>query len=172
MSGRILQRAAIVAAVTLVGGCATTVDDDTADVPDDPAASLSEAELTGGEGRELAEDDTSPLDTGVIVDSAAPAATVPIEGSAADLLPEIGIEMSRLSAEIADDGDEDATIARIEGLWAAIADEVAETHPDLVPAIQTTVDMARNAVDTNRPADGDKAFSILTDLIDDYTGDA
>lgn len=170
MNGARLWRAAIVGALVAVAGCATTVDQP-AEVSDDPAADLTDAELTGGESRELAEDDTSPLETGVIVDSEAPGSTIPIEGSAADLLPELGVEMSRLSAEIAADGDEDATIARIEALWAAITDDVAATNPELVPGIQATVDMARTAVDTNRPADGDKAFSILTDLIDDFTGD-
>jgi hypothetical protein len=164
-----LSAAAIGTVVVLVGCGTTTIDDSSGD---DPADQLSEAELTGGEGRELAEDDTSPLDTGVIVDPEAPATTVPIEGSASDLLPEIGIDMSRLSAEVAGDGDEDATIARIEGSWAAITAEVEASHPELVNSIQATVDMARTAVDSNRPADADKAFSILNDLIDKFTGDS
>ena len=170
MNRRIRVSAAAVAAVVVLAGCGTTTVDDSSG--DDPADQLTEAELTGGEGRELAEDDTSPLDTGVIVDSEAPATTVPIEGSASDLLPEIGIDMSRLSAEVAADGDEDATIARIEGSWAAIKAEVETTHPELVNSIQATVDMARTSVDANRPADADKAFSILNDLIDKFTGDS
>ena len=160
--------AAMAFSALLIVGCGTTTIDESGD----PTDSLSEAELTGGEGRELAEDDTSPLDEGVIVDPDAPTTTIPIEGSAADLLPEIGIDMSRLSAEIADDGDEDATIARIEGSWAAIEAEVESTHPELVNSIQATVDMARTAVDRNRPADADKAFSLLNDLVDAYTGDS
>ncbi|MGB3734109.1 MAG: hypothetical protein WA964_04075 [Ilumatobacter sp.] len=159
--------AAALSALLLVSCGTTTVDEN-----GDPTDSLSEAELTGGEGREIAEDDTSPLEEGVIVDPDAPTTTVPIEGSPADLLPEIGIDMSRLSAEIADDGDEDATIARIEGSWAAIEAEIESTHPQLVNSIQATVDMARTAVDRNRPADADKAFSLLTDLVDAYTGDS
>lgn len=155
--------------VVALAGCSTTIDE--AD-PADPTESLSEAELTGGEGREIADENTTPLDTGVIIDPEAPATTMPIEGSAAELLPEIGIDMSRLSAEIGDEGDEDATIARIEGAWAAIRDEVETTNPELVNSIQATVDMARNAVDANRPADADKAFSLLNDLIDNYTGDS
>jgi len=170
MNRRIRVSAAAVAGVVVLAGCGTTTIDDASG--DDPADQLSEAELTGGEGRDLAEDDTSPLDTGVIVDPDAPATTIPIEGSAADLLPEIGIDMSRLSAEVAGDGDEDATVARIEGSWAAIKAEVEATHPELVNSIQATVDMARTAVDANRPADADKAFSLLNDLVDKYTGDS
>jgi hypothetical protein len=158
------------AALVVLAACGTTTIDESSG--DDPADQLSEAELTGGEGRELAEDDTSPLDTGVIVDPDSPATTMPIEGSAADLLPEIGIDMSRLSAEVAGDGDEDATIARIEGSWSAIKPEVEGTHPQLVNSIQVTVDMARTSVDANRPADADKAFSLLNGLIDKFTGDS
>jgi hypothetical protein len=172
MIGRGKQRRPKLAAVAFCAlflvGCATT----TVDENGDPTDSLSEAELTGGEGRELAEEDTSLLDEGEIVDSDTPETTIPIEGSAADLLPEIGIDMSRLSAEIGADGDEDATIARIEGSWAAIKAEVESSHPELVNGIQTTVDMARTAVDANRPADADKAFSLLTDLVDAFTGDS
>jgi glycine cleavage system regulatory protein len=80
--------------------------------------------------------------------------------------------MSQLSAQIGDVGDEDATIARIEASWAAIKAEVTSTHPQLVNSIQATVDMARTGVDANRPADADKAFSLLTDLIDAFTGDS
>jgi len=163
-----MRFATVAFSALVIAGCATTTVDDSAD----PTDSLSEAELTGGEGRELAEEDTSPLEEGEIVDADAPTTTIPIEGSAADLLPEIGIDMSRLSAEIGDEGDEDATIARIEGSWAAIRAEIESTHPELVNSIQATVDMARNAVDTNRPADADKAFSLLNDLVDAYTGDS
>lgn len=155
-----------VGALTLAA-CGTTVDED------DGTTRLSEAELTGGDGRELAEDDLTPLDDAVVVDSEVPATTEPIAGSAADLLPEMGVDMSRLSGEIVGDtdGDEDETIARIEASWGAIRDEIEATRPELVNGIQATVDMARTAVDANRPADADKAFSLLTDLIDAYTGD-
>ncbi len=136
-------------------GCGTTTVNETAD-----------------NGLELAEPDASPLDDGEIVDPATPDTTIPIEGSAADLLPEIGIDMSRLSAAINGEGDEDATLARIEGNWAAIQAEVETTHPELVNSIQATVDMARTAVESNRPADADKAFSLLNTLVDAFTGDS
>lgn len=163
---------ATIGAFALVG-CSTTVDDATAgEVPaDDPAQDLSDAELTGGEGRDLADDDTSPLDSGVIVDPVTPPTSDVIAGSTADLLLAIGVDMSRLSAEIGDADGEDATIARIESTWASIRPDVEATHPELVNSIQATVDMARNAVDTKRPADADKAFALLNDLVDNYTGD-
>ncbi|MFN3255748.1 MAG: hypothetical protein ACE37B_08630 [Ilumatobacter sp.] len=159
-----LRIAAVVAACAVsFGACATTVNDD---------SGLSEADLTGGEGRELADDDVTPLDPDVIVDPTSPTTTMPIEGTAGELLPEIGIDMSRLSAEIGGDGDEDATIARIEGAWDAIRDEVAATRPELVNSIGVAIELARNAVDTNRPADANKAFSLINDLVDAFTGDS
>ena len=77
----------------------------------------------------------------------------------------------QLSAQIAGDGDEQATLRRIAAIWAVAEPDVEATRRDLAGGIQTTVDMARNAVVRVRPADADKAFSILTDLVDRYTGD-
>ncbi len=138
---------AAIGAMTLgVSACAETVVDVDAGTP--PAA-------TDGEGN------------GTI----AATTTLPIVGTATELLPELSAEMSRLSAQISGDGDERATLRQIEAIWVVAEPEVEASRPDLVGGIQTTVDMARNAVVRVRPADADKAFSILTDLVDRYTGD-
>ena len=100
-----------------------------------------------------------------------PTTTLPITGSAAELLPELAAEMSQLSAQIAGEGDERAALLRIEQTWDVARPEVDEQRPDLAGGIQTTVDMARTAVTRIRPADADKAFQILSDLVDRYTGD-
>jgi hypothetical protein len=97
--------------------------------------------------------------------------TLPIVGTTAELLTELATEMSQLSAQIADEGDEQATLRRIEAIWLVAQPDVESTRRDLSGGIQTTVDMARNAVVRIRPADADKAFKILTDLVDRYTGD-
>ncbi len=97
--------------------------------------------------------------------------TLPIVGTTAELLTELATEMSRLSAQIADEGDEQATLRRIEAIWLVARPDVESTRRDISGGIQTTVDMARNAVVRIRPADADKAFKILTDLVDRYTGD-
>ncbi|HSL73665.1 MAG TPA: hypothetical protein VK853_04330 [Ilumatobacteraceae bacterium] len=102
---------------------------------------------------------------------ALPSTTLPIAGSAAELLPEIATELSQLSAQIAGDGDEREALRRIEATWEAARAEVEAQRPDLAGGIQTTVDMARTAVTRIRPADADKAFQILSDLVDRYTGD-
>jgi hypothetical protein len=129
--GSFTRIAALALVTASFAACSTTVNE--IDANGDPTQLLSEAELTGGEGREIAEDDTSPLDPEVIVDSDAPESTIPVAGTAADLLPDIGIDMSQLSAQIGDLGDEDATIARIEASWAAIKAEVTSTHPQHGP---------------------------------------
>ena len=100
-----------------------------------------------------------------------PATTLPIEGTPAELLAEMTTQMSQLSAQIGDPGDERATLARIETVWAVVRPEVESARPELAGGIDTTVDMARTAVVRIRPADGDKAFQLLTDLVDRFTGD-
>jgi len=104
-------------------------------------------------------------------DDSVPATTFAVVGTANELLPEMALEMSRLGAQIAEEGGEEATLGRIEGIWVVIRPEVEGDQPDLVVAIDTTVDMARTAVVRIRPADADKAFQLLTDLVDRYTGD-
>ncbi len=99
-----------------------------------------------------------------------PTTTVPIVGSTSELLAEMSTEMSRLSSEIGDPGDEEATLARIETVWGIARPDVESTRPELVGGIDTTVDMATTAVVRLRPADADKALRLLTDLVDRYSG--
>ena len=97
-----------------------------------------------------------------------PTTTLPITGTTAELLDEMSTEMSRLSSEISAPGDERATLDRIERVWVVARPDVESTRPELVVGIDTTVDMARVAVTRVRPADGDKAVQILTDLVDRF----
>ena len=100
-----------------------------------------------------------------------PTTTLPIVGSTAELLAEMSAQMSQLSSQIGDAGDEKATLRRITAIWDTARTDVESTRPELVGGIDTTVEMARTAVVRIRPADGDKAFQLLTDLVDRYTGD-
>ncbi len=100
-----------------------------------------------------------------------PTTTLPIVGSTAELLTEMSIEMSRLGSQIGDPGDEKATLDRIQSIWDAARPDIESTRPELVGGIDTTVDMATTAVVRIRPADADKAFQLLTNLVDRYTGD-
>jgi hypothetical protein len=123
--------------------------------------------------RQSADNGTGTIEGGVIVDDSAPADTVAIVGSAADLLPELAVEMSRLSSQVGGDEDDEAqaTLARINAIWAAVEPEIEADRPELRGGIETTVMLANSAVERNRPADADKAFSLLTDLVDSFTGD-
>jgi hypothetical protein len=100
-----------------------------------------------------------------------PTTTTPIAGTTEELLAEMSADMSTLSSQISAPGDEQATLARIEAIWAIAQPDVESTRPELVGGIETTIAMARTAVVRIRPADGDKAFQLLTDLVDRYTGD-
>ncbi len=100
-----------------------------------------------------------------------PVVTAPITGSTADLLAEMSTGMSQLSSQIAADGDEKVTLRRIDDIWAIARPDVESSRPELVGAIDTTVQMATTAVTRIRPADADKAFQLLTGLVDRYTND-
>lgn len=97
-----------------------------------------------------------------------PTTTVPIVGTASELLPQIGAEMRLLSAQISGDGDEQATLARIEAIWAVAEPEVEASRRDIAGGVRTSIAMARTAVTRIRPADADKALSIFRDLADRY----
>lgn len=135
-------------AVLVLGSCATTVED-----------------------RPLADANPTPISGGVIVDDSIPATTIPIEGTATELLPEMATEMSRLGGLIVDGGDAEGSLARIQQIWETIRPEIEQTRPGLVNGIAATVELAVTAVERTRPADADKAFSLLTDLVDAFTGD-
>ena len=141
---RPLQLAAIALAVVTVSSCADTV-----------------VEL---------ESDNGEVNVGGSFETV-PTTTLPIVGTTAELLAEMSAQMSQLSAQIGEPGDEKATLQRIDAIWLIARPDVESTRPELVGGIDTTVDMARTAVVRIRPADGDKAFQLLTDLVDRYTGD-
>jgi len=149
----------------LLGACATTVNEPDAETP-------STVDVTDvPEGAEPALESGELIDGGVIVDGDAPVTTIALTGSATDLLPEMSIEMSRLGSQVAEGGDDNATLARIEQIWERIRPEIERDRPELLNGLGATIVMARTAVERTRPADADKAFSLLTDLVDQFTGD-
>jgi hypothetical protein len=101
-----------------------------------------------------------------------PTTTLPIEGTTAELLAEMSTQMSQLSSQIGDAGDEKATLQRIDAIWVVARPDVESTNPELVGGIDTTVEMAKTAVVRIRPADGDKAFQLLVNLVDRYNNDS
>jgi len=94
--------------------------------------------------------------------------TLPITGTTVELLSEMATGMSLLSAQIAGDGDERATLRQIEAIWAVAKPDVESENRATAGDMQTTVDMARTAVTRVRPADADKAVQLLNNLIRQY----
>ncbi len=132
----------MLATATLVlGACAETViDDPTADRP------ASE----GADG-----DASAPP----------PVITAP-SGSPDDLLTAMADAMSVLGNQIIDDGrTESVTLTEIDEIWSAVRSHVESTYPELVGNFETTIEMAHTAVTRIRPADADKAYRLLLDLV-------
>ena len=148
---RAVGAAAAICFVTGLNACGTTTIDET----------------VGSTESSVAVDGT----TAPGADGSADSGATPTPGTVAtvvDRLTGIGTDMARLNSQIDADGDEDATLQRIETAWAEVEDEVAAERPDLIPGIQATIDMAQTAVDANRPADSDKAYGLLKDLIAEF----
>ena len=124
--------AALVTALALTG-CATTVDES-----DENGAAVSAstgADVTDiPEGAQPALEDGQLIEGGVI-DDTVPVATTLISGAAADLLPEMAAEMSRLSGLIAEGTTDDEVLVRIEDIWNTIRPQIADSRPELVDGI-------------------------------------
>lgn len=100
-----------------------------------------------------------------------PTTTLPIVGTTAELLADMSDELGRLSSQIAGEGDEKATLLRLQAIWAIARPDVESTNPELLDGIDTALDMAETAVVRIRPADGDKAAQILVGLVGRYNAD-
>jgi hypothetical protein len=132
----VARLAVLLATATLVASCADTVIETEA------------TEVTTADGADPSDE------------------TLPITGTGTELLAELSAEMAGLSAQIAGDGDEQATLEHIDAIWVVARPDIESTNPELVNGIDTTVDMARTAVVRIRPADADKASQILDDLVE------
>ena len=149
MPHTVARRSVSVLALAVVAvGCATTTVDERGDVIVATTADTAPTNV----------DDAAP----VTVPDDAP----PVDDDVSRQLTAIGDELGGLGFQISGDGDEDATIALIEERWRAIRDGVDAERPDLTGQFQVTVDMARTAVDRNRPADADKALGLFNVLVE------
>ncbi len=148
-----------------LGACATTLNEPNAETP--PSAEVNDMPESGASALDSGE----PIDNTAIVDGGASATTIALTVSVMDLLPEMSIEISRLGSQVAEGGDYNATLVRIEQIWERIRPEIERDRPELLNGLSAAIVMARTAVERTRPADADKAFSLLTDLVDQFTGD-
>jgi hypothetical protein len=104
-------------------------------------------------------------DTSISTETLAPTTTVLPKGTAAQLLPELVSDASKLSTLIADGGDKLAAVERMEALWAAVHDEVTAKDHDLSTEIGAEIAKGRAAAKLNRPGAADKVYRNLTVLV-------
>lgn len=103
---------------------------------------------------------------------AIPVTTLPT-GPASDLLPRLNASMLSLSSYIGPNSSGTTTsgkekvLAEIEALWKAAETEVTSLSPESAESIGRMVDLARTAVERNRPADADKAAKFAGTVIDE-----
>lgn len=111
-------------------------------------------------------------DTSIHVGTVAPTTTVLPTGTAAELLPQLVVEASKLSALIADGGDKLAGVERIEALWAAVSADVTAKDREIATEIAAEIAKGRSAAELNRPGAADKVYRNLTALVQAYLAGA
>lgn len=101
--------------------------------------------------------------TATTVEVSVTATSLP-QGTVAELLPRMQAEVAALSDKVAADSGAGAAATRIEQYWAAMAEQMAADHPQLVADFEFVVRLCREAADRKRPADADRAASNLAAL--------
>lgn len=87
-------------------------------------------------------------------------------GTAAELLPRLIAEGRTVSElMVADAPGVSAAVARVDAIWLAARDEVAELRPDLVDAFDENVARIGRGADFRRVADVDKSLINLAALV-------
>ena len=105
-------------------------------------------------------------DVPVVASGAAPATTEFVaEGSTAELLDQLLAEAAGLSeAIVANEGQHD-TIRRIDVIWAAARSGVESVAAEQLLEFDRAVALLHTGVDRRRPADADKAYNNLRNLV-------
>jgi hypothetical protein len=107
-------------------------------------------------------------DSTIAAETHAPTTTVVPTGTAAQLLPQLVDQASHLSALIADGGDKQELVNRLQALWTAAQSEVTKKDRDIATEIAAEIEKGRKAAQFNRPAAADKAYRNLTALVRAY----
>ncbi len=111
-------------------------------------------------------------ETSAATTAVAATTTLP-SGPASELLPRLSASMLSLSSYIGPNSSgstasgKEAVLAEIEALWNAAETEVTALSPESAESIGRMVDLARTAVERNRPADADKAAKFAGTVIDE-----
>ena len=101
-----------------------------------------------------------------------PATANPIEtsgfvasGSTAELLDQLLAEAGTLSEAIVTNEGQHEIIGRIDVIWEAARPGVEQAGPDAVLEFDQAIELLHTGVDRRRPADADKAYNNLTQLV-------
>lgn len=103
-----------------------------------------------------------------------PTSTTVPTGTTEELLSNLAVAMSGLSGLIGPDSSgrtpagKNERIVTIEALWNAVQPAVTSSDAEAADAIGRMVDLARTAVERNRPADADKAARFAGQVIDKF----
>jgi hypothetical protein len=98
-------------------------------------------------------------------DGSTPTTEFVASGSTAELLDQLLAEASGLSEAIVVNEGQHDTIGRIDALWEAARPGVAEAVPDGLLEFERAIALLHNGVDRRRPADADKAYNNLVQLV-------
>lgn len=137
MSRRATAAAAAALATAVLVGCATTVD------------------------REIAGDTTTARDGRSTTTTTVFVAT----GTTEELLDRLLDESRSLSEAIVENQGQHDVVARIDSIWDAVRPAVENAHPQLMLEFERAIVMLHTAVDRRRPADADKAYTNLLNLV-------
>jgi hypothetical protein len=104
----------------------------------------------------------------------APTSTTVPTGTTQELLGTLAVAMDGLSGLIGPDSSgrtpagKNERIVTIEALWKAVEPAVAASDAEAADAIGRMVELAKTAVERNRPADADKAARFAGQVIDKF----
>jgi hypothetical protein len=88
-----------------------------------------------------------------------------VTGSTDELLDQLLAEAAVLSEAIVQNEGQRDIVGRVDVIWAAARPDVEEASPDSVLAFDRAVAMLHTGVDRRRPADADKAYTNLAQLV-------
>jgi hypothetical protein len=86
-------------------------------------------------------------------------------GTTAELLDQLLAEAETLSEAIVDNEGQHDVIGRIDAIWEAARPGVEDAAPDRLLEFDRAIVMLHTGVDRRRPADADKAYNNLVNLV-------
>jgi hypothetical protein len=105
-------------------------------------------------------------DVPVVDSGAAPSTTEFVaDGSTAELLDQLLTEAGGLSEAIVENEGQHDTIGRIDVIWEAARPGVESVAPEQLLEFDRAILLLHTGVDRRRPADADKAYNNLRNLI-------